>query len=121
MSVMTHAPTPSTPALATNVPLTDLTPEQLRLVDDTLWHLGIEDGHTTNNGGIPVIDLRRMYSATTAAAIGLHLPARAELAQCHDCRTVTSTDQVTECADGAWRCTTTSDGTPCAARYLDEQ
>lgn len=119
MSVMTHAQIPTNHATA--VPFDTLTTEQHHLVDDTLWHLGIEDGRTTNDGGIPVIDLRRMYSATTAAAIGLHMPAHAELAQCHDCRVITSTDEVIECADGAWRCTTPRHGAPCAARYLDEQ
>jgi len=123
MSVITHAPIQATTRpRATAVALYDLTGEQRRLIDDTLWHLGIEDGRTANNGGIPVIDLRRAYSATAAAAIGLYLDDRAEITQCHTCRAVTSTNAAVECDDGAWRCfATRGRGTSCLDQYIDQQ
>jgi hypothetical protein len=120
MSVLTHAPIPTTRPLPDAIPASNLTADQRQLVDDTLWHLGIEDGHVANGGGIPLIDLRLAYSATTAAAIGLHLRPGAELAQCHTCRAITSTDHAVECDDAAWRCTLDRRGPACATRYLDQ-
>lgn len=120
MSVLTHARNQATGPLHDAVSTYDLTSEQRRRLDDILWHLGIEDGHVTNGGGIPDLGLRRAYSAAAAADIGLRLAPGAEIAQCHTCRTIASADHMSECDDAAWRCTTPRRGPSCAARYLDE-
>lgn len=123
MAVLTHARiTPPTAARTTRIAYDTLPEAQRRLVDDTLWELGIEDGYTVNGGGQPDPALRFLHSAVTAAAIGLHLADTAELAFCHDCRTLAAADHMTECDDTAWRCTTgTGTGSTCLTRYLAQQ
>src|SRR5690349_20046420 len=87
MALLTHA---RTQAVAF-----DTLPANLqRLVDDTLWTLGIEDGHTANGGGVPDASTRLATSAATAAAVGLHLPAGDELTQCANCRAIGPTRDI---------------------------
>jgi hypothetical protein len=84
-----------------------LSPEQRALLADSLWALGIDRGHTSNDGG------------STAAAIGLHLPDGDEIAQCGICDTVAPTCDMHEGHDGVWRCTIADpDGTTCLGIYL---
>lgn len=104
---------------AASIAFDTLNPEQRTLLDDTLWDLGIDRGHTANDGGNRDASIRLMRSAHTAAAIGLRLPDGAEIAQCGICDTVAPTGDMREGHDGVWRCTIADpDGTTCLGIYL---
>lgn len=119
------APRPTTAIAASRTARADaidpatLGPEQRALIDDVLWDLGIDDGHTANGGGTPIIDLRRARSAAAAAAIGLRLGASDEIAQCGPCHRITADRHVHEGDDGVLRCTLPDpDGSSCYGQWL---
>lgn len=118
MAVMTHAQMPPTTRRAHHIDPRNLTPDTRDQVENTLWELGIESGHTANDGGIRDAAHRLLLSAHTAATIGLPLPDGEEIAQCAVCNVIAPSSLVREDDRGTWRCTIADpDGTTCYSNH----